>query len=362
MTCATPVRRFLLLTQALVPVAAVATVAALLPATTTTTAPEVVPVSSSPVNLRVGSFNVQSVGLDRTRGEQRPWRVRRGPVIRQILGERVDVIGVQETNPSRAFASRLVAGPNQYLDLRNGLNRAGGHYALANAAGYNCVNANSNYRCHYRKRGASNSERILYNTRTMTKLYASSMQYSRQGAGHTGLHLAWGWFRSKANGHKVLFTSTHLDPAHREIRRAQWRQMIAKIRNIRHGYPVIAVGDFNTQKFDPMTREMLPAMRNAGFGDVLNQQFAVNPARGVRARHRINGWMNTYNHLSRNVAAFGYVDRHDKVGNGIDYVFASNGLRVPEYKVVVNYNPRTRRVVGTLPSDHNMVRATITLP
>jgi hypothetical protein len=103
-------------------------------------------------------------------------------------------------------------------------------------------------------------------------------------------------------------------------------------------------------------------MKRAGYGDVLNQQYLVNPSRGVRARTRINGWMNTYNHLSRSVAVFGYEDRHDKTGNGIDWIFASNSLPVKDYKVVVHWNRATGRVVGTLPSDHNMIRATLSLP
>ena len=30
--------------------------------------------------------------------------------------------------------------------------------------------------------------------------------------------------------------------------------------------------------------------------------------------------------------------------------------------MVLNYDPTTLKVLGTIPSDHNMVRATITLP
>ena len=85
---------------------------------------------------------------------------------------------------------------------------------------------------------------------------------------------------------------------------------------------------------------MLPAMKNAGFGDVLNQQYRVNPsptASGAQAR--INGWINTANHLDRNIAAWSYEDAHRKIGNDIDYMFASNWLKVPEYKMVVNYRP-----------------------
>ncbi len=357
-----PARRSKLLLKALVPVAACAVVAVLLPATNTAAPATLRTVAASPDNLRVASFNVQSVGVDRTGGERRPWRERRGTIIREILGERVDVIGVQETNPSAYFAPRLVDGKNQFLDLRNGLNKAGGHYALANAYGFNCVNPDSNYRCRYRNRGASGSERILYDTRALTKVSAGAMQYRRQTPGYPGASLAWVWLRSRTNGHKMLFTTTHLDSMHRDTRRAQWKQMIAKIKQLKGRYPVVSVGDYNTQKFDTMAREMLPAMKNAGFGDVLNQQYAVNPAHGVRAQHRINGWMNSCNHLTRDVRVFGYVNRRDKIGNSIDYVFASNWLKVPEFKMVLNYNPSTLRVVGTLPSDHNMVRATITLP
>ncbi len=357
-----PARRSPLLLKALVPVAACAAVAVLLPASNTAAPAETRTVASHPDNLRVASFNVQSVSVDRTQGERRPWRARRGTVIREILGERVDIIGVQEANPSTHFAPRLVDGRNQYLDLRNGLNKAGGHYALANANAVNCVNPDTGFRCRYRYRGASGSERILYDTRSLTRLSTGSMRYSHQAAGFPDAYLAWAWMRSRANGHKLLFTTTHLDPSHPAVRRAQWKQMISKVRRLHGSAPVVSVGDFNTQKFDVMTREMLPAMKNAGFGDVLNQQYRVNPARGVRAQHRVNGWMNSYNHLTRNVAAFGYVGRHDKVGNSIDYVFASNWLRVPEFKMVLNYNPATLRVTGTLPSDHNMVRATITLP
>ena len=364
MTSLAPLRSAVRLTRLLVPAAACTVATSLLPVVTSTST---VPVAahaavSGPAALRFGSFNVLSVGLDRWQGEQRPWKVRRATVINQILAEQVHVLGVQETNPSTAFASRLVDGRNQYLDLRNGLNKAGGHYALANAHGYNCVNPDTKYRCRYRARGASNSERILYDTRAVTKLYTGSMQYRRQGAGHAGRYLAWSWFRSKATGHKFLFTTTHLDPAHRDVRRAQWKQMISKVRSIRGGRPVVSVGDFNMQKFDTMAKEMLPAMKNAGFGDVLNQQYATNPARGVRAKRRINGWVNSNNHLTRNVADFAYEDRRDKIGNSIDWIFASNALSVPEYQLVLSYDPRTLQVTGTLPSDHNLIRATINIP
>ena len=332
------------------------------PATAAPVAHAAVAASSKGVDVRVATFNVQSVSVDKRVGNRRPWRERRATVISQILSERVDVIGLQELNPSNVFRGRLVDGSNQMFDLRNGLNKRGGHYALNSNAAANCVNPVSTYHCKHRRRGASGSERILYNTRTLSLVRRNSLKYKVQSASSPRMYLTWAVFRSKATGDQFLFTTTHLDPTSRAIRYAQWKQLVRTVAHIKGSLPVISVGDFNTQKFDRMTRSMLPAMKNAGVGDVLNQQYRVNPSRGVRAERRVNGWLNTFNHLTRNVASFGYEDRRDKTGNGIDYIFASNRLRVKEYKVVCRFDPRTLRVIGTMPSDHNMVRATITLP
>jgi endonuclease/exonuclease/phosphatase family metal-dependent hydrolase len=305
---------------------------------------------------------VQSVGVDKTVGARRPWRVRRAAVMRQILAERVDVIGLQELNPSNAFRSRLVEGTNMMFDLRNGLNRRGARYRLNSNAAVDCARPASSFRCRYVYKGASGSERILYNTRTLEQVDRGFVRYRRQSSTHKGSGMAWSVLRSRKNGHRFLFTSTHLDPPSRSVRISQWRQMISAIKRLRGHMPVVSVGDFNAQKFDVMTRTMLPAMKRAGIGDVLNQQYRVNPSRGVRAERRINAWVNSSNRSSRNVADFSYPHNHAKTGNSIDYVFASNRLRVKEFKVVLNFDPRTLRVRGVLPSDHNMLRATVVLP
>ena len=270
------------------------------------------------------------------------------------------MIGLQEANPSKHFANRLVSGSNQYTDVVNGLNARGGHYAVANRYAYNCVTASTQYRCHHRDRNASNGERILYDKDKLTLLGTGAKKYTRQSS-TAGLYLAWAWFRARANGQKFLFTTTHLDPRNRSTRLSQWHQMIRTINHVKNGHSVIAVGDFNTQKFDPMTRTMMPAMKHAGYGDVLNETYRVNPNRHIRAKNRVNGWMGTANHLNSRVAAWSYEDRHDKTGNGIDHIFAGNRLTVLEYKVVVDYDHGSMRVPGVMPSDHNMIRATIRL-
>ena len=46
----------------------------------------------------------------------------------------------------------------------------------------------------------------------------------------------------------------------------------------------------------------------------------------------------------------------------IDWVFATNTIPVLQWKVVVDYDPATLQVLGTFPSDHNMVAATLSIP
>jgi endonuclease/exonuclease/phosphatase family metal-dependent hydrolase len=314
-------------------------------------------------DLRVGSFNVMTVTGDTTEGNRLPWAQRRATVVRQILGEKVDVIGVQEVNQSYSHPERLVDGGTQFLDLRNGLNAAGGSYALTNAYSYNCVNPKTSYHCVYQNRGASGDDRIYYNTSTLTLLSQGAYQYH---AASTMKHsFAYAVLQVKATGKKFFFVTTHLDPPDRYVRLAQWKELIAKVNDLHGTLPVITVGDFNTQKFDsgdPHLCDMVPAMRTAGYGDVLNQTCATNPVVHPRAQRSINGWVNSLNRYNRDLTTYSYYNNHTKTGNNIDWIFASNNLPVKEWKMVTNYDPTTLRVQGTIPSDHNMIRATITLP
>ena len=331
-------------------------------AVTTGTATHATAAARVPLDVRVASYNVQNVSLDRTEGEQRPWRERRAGVIANIIGENVDVIGVQEVNPSSAYASRLPAGKNQYLDLRNGLNAAGGAFALTNKYAFNCKKARTQYRCVKKNRGASQSDRILYNTRTLTLVSQGKLKYQAQRSGASPQHMGWAVLRTLATGSEFLFTTTHLEPKVESIRKAQWQEMVAKIDAIKGTRPVIATGDFNTHRSSSLGAQMIPMMKSHGYGDVLNQEPYVNAINHPRARSLVNGWMNTANKLSRDVRVSKYYAEPWRPGHNIDWIFASNSLPVPEWKVVASWDPNTWLMNGVIPSDHNMVRATVTLP
>jgi len=323
--------------------------------------PPPVPAGDTPVDVRVASYNVLSVSLDKVQGEQRPWVDRRDAVLDAIAARDLDVVGLQEVNQSVTFASRLVDGENQYLDVKNGLNKRGGSYALTNEWANNCVRAFTSSSCEYQYRGASGDNRILYNTETVRMVSEGSYQFASQVTGGKR-SMAYAVLEMKATGARFLFTDTHLEVAGSTIREQQWGELIAKVKELRGSLPVINVGDYNVQKFDVVTSRTLPAMKAAGFGDVLNQEYQVNPSRGVRAERLVNGWINSNNRMSRDVASYSYTARHDKTGNNIDWIFATNSLRVKEWETVLDYDPATLQVRGVLPSDHNMVRATITLP
>lgn len=331
------------------------------------TAPATAPAptsSTGPGDIRVGSFNVMTASGDRTQGNRLPWAQRRATVVQQILGQQVDVIGVQEVTQTNSLARRMVNGANQFLDLRNGLNAAGGSFALTNTNSYNCVNPKTSYKCVYRYRGASGGDRIYYDTTKLTMLSAGSYAYPTQNPATPSVTyaLAYAYFSVKATGARFLFTSTHLDPPNRTVRVAQWHELIAKVNLLKGSLPVINVGDYNTQKMDVIAQSMLPAMKEAGYGDVLNQSYGQNKVTEPRARTTVNGWVNSLNRYNRDVSTYSYENNHDRTGNSIDWIFASNSLPVQEFEMVSNFDPNTLQVQGIMPSDHNMVRATITLP
>ena len=320
------------------------------------------PVVEGPSDVRVGSYNVVSVSLDGKDPELGTWKERRPAVLANILGENLDVIGLQEANHGISFQKQLTTGTTQYDDILRGLRAGGQNYAITNPYAANCVNASTTYNCSPQNRGAAGSDRIMFNADRIAMVSQGGYAYKNQMVGGNQRNLAYAVLQVKRTGDRFFFATTHLESRDANVRYAQWGEMISKVKQLKGSLPVVTVGDFNMQKFDANAATWLPAMKNAGMGDVLNQEYKVNPSVGVRAQHLTNGWINSVNHKSRNVADFGYEENRTKTGNNIDYVFATNSLQVKEWEMVVNYDPATLQVRGTIASDHNMIRATVTLP
>jgi endonuclease/exonuclease/phosphatase family metal-dependent hydrolase len=296
-------------------------------------------------DLHVGTFNISGSNTDdNATGDHKVWSQRKPKVVEQIVAEDIDVLGTQEAFWSTG--NSLPSGTDQFTDLRNGLNAAGEPFEVTNT-----------------NRSVGKGTRILYNTDTVEKLTSGEFKYAHQVSGKTDRYLAWGTFRHKASGTSFFFADTHLSPDSSTVKKQQWQELIPKVKSLNSGsLPVVVVGDFNTSKFGTAAQDMLPAMKSAGFGDVMNQEFEVNPPRSPRAELAVNKWINSFNGYRRNVADFSYEDRRDKVGNGIDWVFATNALRVKLWKVVIDFNPSTLMINGTIPSDHNMLSSIVVLP
>lgn len=325
------------------------------------TTPAPLPGDGNEASLRVASFNLFGVNNDSSAsGEQTTWRTRRPVVVSQIMAERPAVVGLQEASQSNIYASQLTYGTTQYDDLAGALQAAGGHYAVTNRTPYNCAKPTSSTDCVATYRGASNSSRIIYDTDQADLVAQGSMKYTSQAAGKIDRYLAWAVVRLKANGSEVFFADTHLDSYDIGVRVAQWHELITRVNQLKNGRPVVVVGDFNTTKYSSWAREMLPRMVSEGYGDVLAQQYDT-PTATPRAQVVENGWISSSNHFDRDVTKFSW-DDHRRIGNNIDWVFASNALTVEDWKTVVDYDSGTDRVTGVIPSDHCMVRATLLVP
>jgi len=318
--------------------------------------------ATTATDVRVASYNISNLAFDpQATGDHAVWKKRRPVIRRQILKQDLDVVGLQEANQSSNYTSSVTYGVNQYMDLKKAINGQGGHYALTNEYAYNCLKSTSSKNCTYVNRGASQDTRILYNTDTVKMVSQGSYLYETQTAGKNPRYLAWAVFQLKSNGQQFLFTDTHLDPSSIATRKAQWSELITKTNQLKQSMPVIAVGDYNTSKYDDYAATYLPKMKSAGYGDVLNQEYATNPVRKPRAETTTNAWINSFNGFRRNVAVYSYSTRRDKTGNGIDWVFASNDLPVKNWSVLIPMHRSTLKATGVIPSDHNLVVATLSL-
>jgi endonuclease/exonuclease/phosphatase family metal-dependent hydrolase len=312
---------------------------------------------------RVASFNVRSVKNDAAlSGGEQPWRERRDGVIREILGEHLDVLGVQEASQNGKYTRQMVDGRNQFLDLRNGLRKAGGHWQLTSTASYNCERPYASHDCKYQDRGASRTTKILYNTRKVEKIRSGSYLYRHQSGGENDQrYLVWAVFEDKPSHERFFFANTHLSTGSAALQKAQWHELIDKVNALKDGLPTIVVGDFQRSRMKNPVTDMLDAMRAAGYGDVLGQRPGEPMVENPRAKKTVQSWVNSMNHFDRDVRDFSFEDNRQRAGNFIDWIFASNNLPVRQYEVVADIDTDTMQLRGVIPSDHNMVRASVVL-
>lgn len=285
--------------------------------------------------LKVASFNIKCASC-KGKGEK-SWAQRKAAVVQTILSQTPDVLGLQEASQGRLHGRRVA----QYQDLVNGL---GAPYAVT-------VNRNIGG-------GAGVDDRIVYNTETVQLLRTGVVTLPKGGKRR---YMAWATFRQLSTGKKFLFADTHLEPGKgkKAVRISETKAVISALRRLAAGndLPTILVGDFNMYKwmggdgYKPY--EMLTS---AGFLDPLGNTYRSHSAASTAfVEKRINTNYSTFNDFRRKAPRFSYDN-----GTQLDFIFVTK-MRVSEWETVVDVDG-SGRFIGTIPSDHNMVRATVWLP
>ncbi len=286
--------------------------------------------------LRVGSFNIKCYSC-REKGEK-GWAQRKSAVVSTILSQTPDVLGVQEASQGRMRGRKV----SQFIDLVNGL---GAPYAVTNRARVG--------------RGAGLDSRIIYNTETMTLIKQGSVLLPTGKGANIRRYLVWATFRQNSTGKVFLFGNTHLDNGSqvKALRLRQVKLIIKTLKRISGGkLPTIMVGDFNTHKWISGGNKPYNAMVSAGYLDPLGNTYkSRHTAPGAFVETRINTNYSSTNGYERKARKLPYIN-----GTYLDYIFVTK-MRVAEWETVVKVD-RNGRYIGTIPSDHNMVRATVYLP
>jgi len=289
--------------------------------------------ATGPMLMRVGSFNVKDP--DKADGSCRAWGSRKELVAQEIVDSKADVVGIQETYEG-----------DERAGLLESIRGKGGTYDMTRPAD--------------EQSGWDN--RLLYNTARVTLIDSKAVPFRHQDGSGRSREFVWGTFELKANRHRFLVYTTHIEPGGSATLKAQqWDEIRsnAVTNGVNKNLPVFVVGDYNTSKFRAPANTMLPKMKSSGFGDVLGQTYQSYKVSGQRAKTRTNAWINSYNDCN---PKYGKVAK-TAIGNNIDWIFATNSLQIPAWRTIVHADSKNSALAKTpMASDHFMVTIQALLP
>lgn len=312
--------------------------------------------------LSVASFNVKCANCYSELPEELPWRERRDAVVKTITSHTPDILGLQEASQGWLREEDASGSIAQFEDLLARLNEAGPEYALTNDVRNNCRNSATPADCVYEERGASKGTRIIYNTETIEYVRGGSERLPFVKTSDNKRYFVWGIFRQKDSGRKFFFGNTHLEPKsgseYFDLRKDQASTIVEIVaRENQAELPAILVGDLNSHRWTEPSNAPYAVMVEAGYLDPLGgTEQSPLPDENAFVERRIGTYYDSVSGFSRSAGAYG------AFGNGryIDYIFTSS-MRVTEWETVVEVDEEGN-FVGTIPSDHNMIRAEVELP
>ena len=283
--------------------------------------------------LRVGSYNIRNGTIKAGGGN---WTKRRHAVADTVAGQHVAVLGLQEATwnlPGYPFG--------QYADLAHLLGRSWKSTTYVGNAG-------------------PEGTRIIYDGDEVTMLRQG---YQRLAGSHDNgnwRYVSWAEFRQLSTGKRFFFVNTHLlekQNKHDYNNRKSSAQQVVRVieRYNTENLPTIIVGDFNSHKFRNPENAPYDIITRAGYIDPLgNVDDWRGGPRGI-AEKRINAELFTINEFKRKAMRGNY-----STGVTLDQIFVTP-MRVAEWETVARLDS-SGRFIGTIPSDHNMIRATVYLP
>lgn len=285
---------------------------------------------SEPAMLTTASYEPMGVGTYNVlKWTKSNWAARRHGIADLIKSSNVDVVGLQEATPAH-----VKGGPRQFQDIANVL---GADWALTRSTG-----------------GATGETRTVYD-RTKLKLISEGYQPLAGSSRFRGVirYAAWAVFEQRSTGKRFIFMNTHFSPGDsgsvRAHRTSAARQLVDTIARINaDGLPVVIVGDFNAGGYRTSGNGVYRTITGAGYIDPLVKTGKLGQAEKI-----VDADLKTVNGMRR------VAPRRSSVPF-IDHIFVSR-MRVSQWQVVANLDG-AGRFIGTIPSDHNLVRATVYLP
>ena len=347
--------------------------------------------------LRVASYNVRAHNNSPDPGDdskvEKPWVVRRDYVAGTIVASNLDVVSLQEAQQSLIYdSSNVRTKTTQFEDLRDRLVVLGQPWALTDADRYNCKKSTEQETtsdgrpspdCEPTDQGASRGTKIVYRTDRLVLLTSGSMGLTKAypeddpsttvvGDPSYTRFLVWAVFKQRSTGKQFLFADMHLEPDDDLVgsnfyalnRQQQARDALAELGRVNtSNLPVVLAGDAAASRADKdmvtgklwnppyevFTKEggLIDPLGNTGYN------APVNPT--VETRDKTN--YNSYNQ-------FKLIAPKDPSGrlNGTynDYILTTP-MRVSEFAQVLNVDAGDN-FIGVIPSDHNLIRASLWLP
>jgi endonuclease/exonuclease/phosphatase family metal-dependent hydrolase len=193
-------------------------------------------------------------------------------------------------------------------------------------------------------------------------------------------HLAWAVFQVRTGGQEFFFGSVHLAPGdgpeNNALRNSEWDMLVYTLgqSGLAAGLPVVLGGDFNSPRSGGATGgntaafNHIPQMAGIGVPDALLGN-PENPADKTLTIAQSRPATDTPGYEPKNAQCASFngfnpaqrCESENLIGQQIDYLFASAKLPVSSWEMVLDTDD-ANRWIGTIPSDHNLVRATVTLP